>query len=300
MARRTIAFALWAAAVGLLCGRFLYGFIHISLEHGYSSQSVLVPFIALFLIWTGRQKIFRMPQYSFAAGIALAILGFTAFSLGWVYPGPAQMFTAEAMRLSGVFLMIAGGFIGLYGWAAFRAALFPFFLLLLMLPLPTRVVDRIIAFLQEESTTLSYGLFSLLGVPVYREGFILRLPGVSIEVAQECSGINSSVALLLTALLVAWETLRTTSRRVILLLLTIPLSVIKNAVRIVSLTLLALYVDPSFLTGKLHHDGGFVFFVIALALVYPIWSFLYKTEQAKPRGASQPPAAEAASSVAGR
>ena len=93
----------------------------------------------------------------------------------------------------------------------------------------------------------------------------VHLPGLTIEVAKECSGINSSVALLITMLLVACETLRTTSRRVILVLFAIPLSLVKNAVRIVTLTLLALYVDPSFLTGRLHHQGGFLFYLIALA-----------------------------------
>jgi exosortase len=182
------------------------------------------------------------------------------------------------IKMLGIFLMAVGGFATLYGFDAFRSAAFPFTLLLLTLPLPGPLIDRIIYFLQVQSTSLAYGLFSLLGVPVYREGFILRMPGVSIEVAKECSGINSSVALLITALLVARETLRTTWRRAVLLVITVPLSVLKNAVRIVTLTLLAMYVDPSFLTGHLHHDGGFVFFLIALALVYPIWRLLQKTE----------------------
>jgi exosortase len=149
------------------------------------------------------------------------------------------------------------------------------------LPLPSRAIERIVNFLQAGSAELAYRLFLIVGVPVHREGFLLYLPGVTIEVAKECSGINSSIALLVTSLLVACETLRTTSRRVILLLFAVPLSLVKNAVRIVTLTLLALYVDPSFLTGRLHHQGGFVFYLIALAIMYPVWRLLQATEQRK-------------------
>jgi exosortase len=184
-------------------------------------------------------------------------------------------------HLLAVFLMIIGGFVASYGANAFRSAIFPFLLLALMLPLPSRVIEKIVYFLQAGSTQLSYSMFSMVGIPVRREGFLLHLPGLTIEVAKECSGINSSVALLITMLLVACETLRTTSRRVILVLLAIPLSLVKNAVRIVTLTLLAMYVDRSFLTGRLHHQGGFVFFLVALALMYPVWKLLQRTEQKK-------------------
>ena len=130
-------------------------------------------------------------------------------------------------------------------------------------------------------------MFRLLGVPVLRDGFVLMLPGVSIEIAKECSGINSSIALLIIMLLVAHETLHSTWRRVLLVLITIPLSILKNAIRIVTLTMLATHVDPGFLNGRLHHEGGFVFYLISLALVYPIWKLLQKTE--KPRSIPSPP-----------
>jgi exosortase len=277
MVRRSQVFIAWTAVVGLLSWSLLYDLIKRSLEQGYSSQIILVPFISAYLIWHERQKIFSELEYSPMPALLLVMAGLVAYA-GRLYPAPFDFFTSPALRLTGTFLMISGAFLGLYGVRAFKAGLFPFILLLLMIPLPPVVIDRVIGFLQAQSTALSYHLFAFIGVPVYRDGFRLSLPGVTIEVAKECSGINSSVALLLTALLAAWQTLRTPSRRTILLLLTVPLSILKNAVRIVTLTMLALYVDPSFLTGKLHHEGGFVFFLIALALFYPMLLLLQKTE----------------------
>jgi exosortase len=280
--------------VGVLTWSFLDAFVKTSLANGYASQSILIPFISGYLIWSNRNKIFGNITTSLAEGGAMVLAGFLAFYAGFFFGGSGHEVSA-GVRLIGVLLLLVGGFVALYGIPALRAAKFPIFLLIFMFPLPGVAVDKIIGFLQAESAALSYSLFSLLGVPVYRDGFILHLPGVSIEVAKECSGINSSVALLITVVLFAWQTLRTRSRRALLVLLTVPLSVIKNAVRIVTLTLLALYVDPSFLTGHLHHDGGFVFFLIALALIYPLWRWLYKSEQRNVSKLMQP---ESAHSVA--
>jgi len=185
-----------------------------------------------------------------------------------------------------VILLLGAGFVGFFGNSALRRAIFPLSLLLLMLPLPGPVIDRTIAFLQSGSADLANWMFSAAGVPVLREGFVLSMPGVSIEIARECSGVNSSIALLIIMLLVAHETLHSTWRRVLLVLITIPLSIVKNAIRIVTLTMLATHVDPSFLTGRLHHEGGFVFYLISLALAYPVWKILQKTE--KTHGPSSP------------
>ena len=172
-----------------------------------------------------------------------------------------------------------GGFVGSYGLKPSRAAIFPLLFLLLMVPWPSAVLDRVIRWLQQGSTDITYAIFRALGVPVLREGFVLRVPGVAIEVASECSGIRSSMALLITSLLAAYFYLRTRWKMLLLVLLVIPLSIIKNGIRIATLTLLSLYVDPSFLTGSLHRDGGFVFFFLALAIMFPILRLLEKSEK---------------------
>jgi exosortase len=116
---------------------------------------------------------------------------------------------------------------------------------------------------------------------VLRDGFLLTVPGVTIEVAKECSGIRSSMALLITCLIAAHLFLRTTWKRALFALLALPLALVKNGIRIVTLTLLSVYVDPSFLTGNLHHKGGFVFFLLALAILAPVLLLLEKSERVR-------------------
>jgi exosortase len=139
-----------------------------------------------------------------------------------------------------------------------------------------------IYFLQCGSTNLAYFLFRALGVPVLRQGFLLTVPGVTIEVAKECSGIRSSMALFITCVVAAHVFLRTPWKKLAFVLLAFPLALLKNGVRIVTLTLLSTYVDPSFLTGRLHQQGGFIFFLLVLAMLAPVLKLLEKSEH-RPR-----------------
>ena len=106
------------------------------------------------------------------------------------------------------------------------------------------------------------------------------LPKFVIEIADECSGIRSSIALLLTSLMVGHMFLRTWWKKALLVAAIFPMAMLKNGIRIVSLSLLASYVDPGFLTGQLHHDGGIVFFLLSLALLAPLFLLLCRSDTA--------------------
>jgi exosortase len=249
-----------------------------SLEAGYSSHIVLLPFIAAYLVWSQRAVVFSDPSYSWVPGLIVwtvaLIIGSCAF---FVAPRTAPALVPLLTVLSTILLIVAG-YLTFFGSETLRKSAFPLLLLFFMLPVPGFLVEKVIYFLQAGSAWLSEAMFSILGMPVFRDGFLMTVPGVTIEVAQECSGINSSIALFILMLLFAQETLKTNSRRAVLVLLIIPLSILKNAIRIVTLTVLATKVDPSFLTGRLHHQGGFVFFLITLVIAYPIWKWLRRSE----------------------
>ena len=255
--------------------RRLVSFVH---DQGYTSYTLLIPAMAGYLVWDRRGVIFRSVGTSLRPALLLAAGGgWTAF-LAEHY---ASVLNANnylsLITLSFCFFMVAT-FVGTFGLRAGRSACFPLALLFFLAPFPSQVNETLVRWLQHGSAELVYLLFSVLRVPVLRDGLVFTVPGVSIEVAAECSGINSSIALLLTSLLVAYETFQTNSSRVIFILASLPLSFLKNAIRIVTLTLLAIYVDMSFLTGPLHHRGGFVFFLVTLALMLPIWRVLKKRE----------------------
>jgi exosortase/archaeosortase family protein len=108
---------------------------------------------------------------------------------------------------------------------------------------------------------------------------VFQLPFIAIEVADACSGIRSSIGLLITSLLAGYMFLAKVHNRLLLLLAIVPITIFKNGVRIVTLSLLSIHVDPSYLSGQLHHEGGIVFFMISLALLTPILLLLMRSER---------------------
>jgi exosortase len=243
-----------------------------------SSHILLIPLVSLFLLFTERKRIFAFPRTSAGPAIGLICAGLAIYLFA-IWHLPAQ--DASALlpaETSSLLLIWVGGFFLFYGTQSARTAAFALLFLLLMIPLPNRVLDRVVYALQQGSTEISYLLFRATGVPVLKQGFLLFLPDVTIEVAEECSGIRSSVALFITCLLAAHLFLQTTWRQALFSLLALPLAIIKNGIRIATLSILSIYVDPSFLTGRLHREGGFVFFVLILAILLPVLRVLQKSE----------------------
>jgi len=279
LTRRHAAFGLfWIASLAVFW-KAIGTLVVYSLHHESSSHIVLIPLVSAYLLFTERKQIVSAARPSAAAGIGLIVVGAFLYWLTIRGSLPEQGNVQLSAASLALVLVWIGGFLWLYGWASARAAMFPLLFLLLMVPLPDRALSFVIHLLQEGSTEAAYLLFRMVGVPVLRQGFILSVPTVTIEVATECSGIRSSVALFITCLLASHFYLRTPWKVLVFLLLVFPLAVIKNGVRIVTLTLLSIYVDPSFLYGNLHRDGGFVFFGLALLLLLPVLLVLGRSER---------------------
>lgn len=279
--RRHIAYAVLITVSVAVCAKSLMALTVYALHNESSSQILAIPFVTLFLIWMGRKRIFEATSYSIAPGIATILAGAVLF---WVGQRDSSGFAGnEALCLSALALVAiwTGGFLLIYGRKAMHSAAFPLLFLLLTIPIPDPVLDRVIYWLQQGSTEITYLIFRSVGVPVLRKGFVLAVPGVTIEVAKECSSIRSSLALVITCLLAAHLYLRTWWKGLLLVLLSLPLSVVKNGIRIATLTLLSVYVNPDFLRGSLHRDGGFVFFFLALLMLWPVFVALEKSERGR-------------------
>jgi exosortase len=115
-------------------------------------------------------------------------------------------------------------------------------------------------------------LFNLSGMPFLRAGQIFQLPNITLEVAQECSGIRSSLVLFITSILAANLFLNTTWRRLALVAIVIPLGILRNGFRILVIGLLCVHVGPQMIHSVIHRRGGPLFFVLSLV---PLLLFLW-------------------------
>ncbi|HWP85965.1 MAG TPA: exosortase/archaeosortase family protein [Terriglobia bacterium] len=250
-----------------------------ALSYDEYSHILVIPAIsAFFIYWIDRFRIFQKvePGWKYAAPL-LALAG----GLFWFARSRSETVSDGyfSLQILAIALLWVAGFLGIYGAQPFRVAAFPLFFLLLMVPAPASWLAWIVFALQQGSADASYLLFRLSGVPVFRDGFYFTVPGLTVEVAEQCSGIRSSTALLILGLLMGQVFLRTFSRKVFLILATIPILIFKNAVRIVAITLLSAYVSMDFLRGPLHTSGGILFFLLGLAVLVPIIHLLERSER---------------------
>ena len=165
-------------------------------------------------------------------------------------------------------------FVFCFGTKVCRLLIFPLCFLFWLVPFPDLVLSRVVAWLQHGSSSAAHLLFAAAGVPVVRDGVMLSIPGVTLEVAKECSSIRSSLMLLVTSMVLAQLLLRSPWRKGLVFAAALLLTVAKNGLRIFTIAMLGTRVDPGFLTGRFHHHGGIVFFLIALAAIFVLlWVF---------------------------
>jgi exosortase len=146
--------------------------------------------------------------------------------------------------------------------------MFPLFFLAFMIPLPEAAVDFLENASKEASAEVANWLFLISGTPVLRAGAVFQLPGITIEVAKECSGIRSSLVLVITSLLAANMFLHTTWRRALLVCAVIPLGLLRNGLRILVISLLCVHIGPQMINSVIHRRGGPVFFVASLVPLF--------------------------------
>jgi len=264
------------------CLLFLYpltAFVSYSLASENGSHLVLIPVISAWVVFLERDRIFKALGSDAAVGslllAAAAVVALAAFSMG----SRSSTVNQLSVYIFALLLVWVAGFAFVFGRRSLERARFPLLFLLLTIPIPDFILNKVIYLLQKGSAEITAVLFDWSGVPVLRDGFVFHLARVNIEVARECSGIRSSLALLILAILVAHFYLDTFWKQLVLLVAGLFVMILKNGVRIVTLTLLASYVDPGFLYGRLHHEGGVVFFVLALLLLAPLVWLLERSER---------------------
>jgi exosortase len=271
-----------------LCAWFwlpLEQLLSLSMLQEHYSHVVLIPCVTLYFLFLERKAILTSKRWSpigvgFLAGGAF--LHFAAAN--WLSDQLTVSIAAFILLCWGIFLL---GF----GVTVFRKNAFALLFLLFMVPLPMAVLEGIIGFLQRSSAEAADGLFSLIGIPVFRQGFIFSLSHFTVHVAEECSGIRSFLSLVITSLVAGHWFLTMGFSRVALTAIVVPLAIVKNAFRIVGLALLANYVDPTYVTNSaLHRTAGIPLFAVSvLVLLFVVWLLRRLETRFQPAGAQAAP-----------
>ena len=270
----------WCIYLVILCAAFalpLREFATYTAHSDVHSYVLLIPFVTAYLIYIRWQYLSNKLTTSWGPAAVLAALGVGALSASQHFTNLERNDHMTLVALSFVCFAITGAFLFLGAkWA--RSAMFPLFFLAFLIPLPEIVVETLEEASKQASAEVASWLFLITGTPFLRTETTFQLPGITIAVAKECSGIRSTLVLIITSLLAANMFLRATWRRTLLLAAVIPLGLLRNAVRILVISLLCVYIGPHMIHSVIHRRGGPFFFALSLIPLFAMLWLLRRQE----------------------
>lgn len=268
-------FGIFALILAVAFHRPLWALVEHAINDSMDSYVLLIPFVVGYLVYQKRDRFPADFELSLGSAVVPATMGVLALGMTWLHRGSGGSMSGHDLlvlqTLAFVSLVISGGFLFL-GREWMKVLAFPAAFLVFMVPLPERAVEWLETGSKLASTEAAHYLFVASGTPFFRDGPVFQLPGIAIEVAQQCSGIRSSLMLFVTALLASHLFLTSTWRRCLFVALVIPLGFLRNGFRILVLGMLATHVDPDLLDSAIHKRGGPVFFLLSLVpLAILLW-----------------------------
>jgi exosortase len=225
------------------------------------SHGFFVPLFTAFVIWQERERLRRIPLKPSWSGLLIIAFALCVLIVGQL---GAELFLA---RVSLIFL--AAGLVLLFlGWKFLWALAFPLAFLLLMIPIPAIIFNQITFPLQLLASRVAAAILPLFSVPILREGNVIVLPSMALEVAEACSGIRSLMSLVTLAIIYGYLIEKRVAVRWLLAIGAIPIAVAANSARIIGTGLLVQYWDPDKAEGFFHLFSGWLIFVVSLAMLY--------------------------------
>lgn len=286
-ARLSFGLPRWQGIVLLLLTAWLYAAILTRLflqwvgpahdpnfEHG-----IFVPLFALFVLWQDREKLKAIPANPSWVGLPLVVLSLVTLVVGVL---GAENFLSRVSLL----ILLAGLILQFRGWTFFRAVLFPWAFLILMIPIPNLIIQQVTFPLQLLASKLATGMLQLVGVPVLRQGNMIVLARLPLDVAEACSGIRSLLTLVTLAIIYGYLMETMIWVRVLLACFAVPIAVVANSFRVFGAGMLVQYWDPDKAEGFYHTFEGWLIFVVALIMlfvVHRIITLIWKSAPEIPR-----------------
>jgi len=231
-------------------------------SHGFA-----VPFIAAFMIYRRRDALRGQLLKPSNWGLLVIAFGMVLHLLGNV---SAELFTkriAMIVTLFGLFLFLLGGTIS-------KRVFVPILYLIAMIPIPALLWNKLAFPLQLIAARISAFTGGMLGISILREGNVLYLPNLTLEVVDACSGIRSLTTLLMLSGAIAYLSSLRLGRKWVLFLSAIPIALFVNIFRLVATAILASLYSSRIAEGFLHEVSGVVVFLLGLFLLFGIFRLL--------------------------
>ena len=269
-------------AILVLCFAFpLWQLFQFAAESDLYSYILLIPFIGLYLFWLekGSLSVSTRPARPLAVIFLLAGAALLVAHWLWIrhtFPAVADYLMTTTFCFLLFFYGISAWF---WGSETLRTAVFPLSFLILMVPVPPVLIQAMDSCLQWGSALAAGTFFSLSGTPFVQDGLVFQLPNIKLAIAPECSGIHSTIVLFITALLSGHIFLRTPWKRIVLIMLVVPLGLLRNGFRVFVIGQLCTHLGPQMIDSPIHRKGGPIFFALSLIPLFLMLLVLQKSEK---------------------
>lgn len=242
-------------------------------NYGYG---FFVPVISLFLVWIRREQILALPRQGSWWGIPIVLLAMGLYGLG-------EFGTIYTLLQLSFWLILVGLVLSVFGWDILKMISFPLFYLLSMIPLPQFLFQGLSSQLQLISSALGVGCLQLVGIVALREGNVIDLGPIQLQVVEACSGLRYLFPLMSLALLCAYLFRASLWKRIVVFLSSMPIAILLNGFRIGLVGLLVEVFGAGAAEGFLHFFEGWVIFVLSLAILLMVMVVLSRIGPVAPR-----------------
>lgn len=252
--------AAYFVVVGLVYHKIVYRMVLDWSRNDDYSHGFLVPLVSAYFFWINREKILSTKVQPSGWGLWVVLAGILQLVL-------AHLASEHFLMRSSIIVLTGGALIYAVGWNVFKAMRLPIFYLFLMVPIPAIIYDTITMPLKLFVTKVSVGGLQAIGYSVIREGNIILLPNVTLEVADACSGLRSLMSLIALSTAFAFLSQKITWKRWGLIVSAVPIAIITNVMRVFVTGILAKHYGRVAAEGFFHEFAGMMVFVVAMAFL---------------------------------
>jgi exosortase len=246
-----------------------------NLSHGFA-----IPLIAGYLMWIRRGEIVRTVATPSWLGLPLVAVGLGLHTAGSLGNEPFLV------RIS-LPVTLLGGVVLVSGWRIAGKLAPGIAYLLFMIPPPYVVLKEVTDRVRLFDATVTAMALPYFGVPVLQEGYLLHLPNITLEVAEECSSIPAMAALLALAVALGYVNRRSGRIQVVLILSAMPIGILSNIIRIISTAIGTYFLGRIALDNVIHMWNGTTVFLMTLGLLLALDAMLLRLWPQSPAGSLQ-------------
>lgn len=237
-----------------------------SLYHTWTSQEeyshgILIPFIAAFLIYQKSDRLQQMPFTGSWLGVAIVVVGVLLHLAG-------RLAVVSTLGQYALVISLAGLFLTLMGWQAFRLILVAMLMLAFMVKLPTFIYHNLSSELQLISSRIGVWFIRLFGISVYLEGNVIDLGTMKLQVVEACNGLRYLFPLMALSLILAIFYKASFWRKALVFVSSMPITVLMNSFRIGAIGVTVEYWGKEMAEGFLHDFEGWVVFMAAFLVIF--------------------------------